>query len=74
MIELIKQFKELSLYRHLKNSCDFNGPGFKTTTSVMPVQCSHQLSYEATQLRVGQFVGLNICEASYTCPSAVVNS
>ena len=28
------------------------------TTSAMPVQCSYHLSYEATQLRAGQFVGL----------------
>ena len=27
-------------------------------TCTMPVQSSHQLSYEATQERVGQFVGL----------------
>ena len=27
-------------------------------TSAMPVQCSNQLSYEVTQLRAGQFVGL----------------
>ena len=68
-----RQFKPLSLDRHLKNSGDFNGPGFELTTSVMPVQCSYHLSYKATQLRVGQFVGLNMCEASDTCPSAVEN-
>ena len=27
-------------------------------TSAMPVQCSHQLSYEVTQWRAGQLVGL----------------
>ena len=27
-------------------------------TSAMPVQCSNQLSYEVTQWRAGQFVGL----------------
>ena len=27
-------------------------------TSAMPVQCSNQLSYEVTQLRASQFVGL----------------
>ena len=27
-------------------------------TSAMPVQCSNQLSYEFTQWRAGQFVGL----------------
>ena len=32
--------------------------GFEPTTSAMPVQCSDQLSYEATQLGAGQFVGL----------------
>ena len=37
--------------------------GFEPMTSL---QCSYQLSYEATQLRAGQFVGLNICEASDT--------
>ena len=53
MIKLTRQFKQLSLYRHLKNSGDFNSPGFEPTTSVMRVQCSYQLSsYEATQLRV----------------------
>ena len=29
-------------------------------TSAMPVQCSNQLSYEVTQLRAGQFVGLTV--------------
>ena len=71
MIELTRQFKQLSLYRHLKNLCD---PGFEPTTSVIQVQCSYQLSYEAAQLRVGQFVSLNICEASDTCPSDVVHN
>ena len=32
--------------------------GFEPTTSAMQVQCFNQLSYEVTQLRVGQFVGL----------------
>ena len=32
--------------------------GFEPKTSAMPVQCSNQLSYEVTLLRVGQFVGL----------------
>ena len=51
MIELTtRQFQQLSFYRHLKNSGDFNGPGFEPTTSVMPMQCSliNSLSYEAT--------------------------
>ena len=41
---------------HLKNSGD--STGFEPMTSAMPVQCSNQLSYEVTQLRAGQFVGL----------------
>ena len=32
--------------------------GLEPITSAMPVQCSNQLSYEVTQLRAGQFVGL----------------
>ena len=42
---------------NLKN---FSGDsmGFEPMTSAMPVQCSNQLSYEVTQLRAGQFVGL----------------
>ena len=42
---------------NLKN---FSGDstGFEPMTSVMPVQSSNQLSYEVTQLRGGQFVGL----------------
>ena len=41
---------------NLKNSSD--STGFEPMTSAMPVQCSNQLSYEVTQLRAGQFVGL----------------
>ena len=41
---------------HLKNSGD--STGFEPVTSAMPVQCSNQLSYEVTQLKAGQFVGL----------------
>ena len=41
---------------NLKNSGDTTG--FKPMTSAMPVQYSNQLSYEVTQLRAGQFVGL----------------
>ena len=41
---------------NLKNSGD--STGFEPMTSAMPVQCSNQLSYEITQLRAGQFVGL----------------
>ena len=41
---------------NLKNSGD--STGFEPMTSAMPVQCSNQLSYEVTQLRAGQFVGL----------------
>ena len=40
---------------NLKNSGD--STGFEPMTSAMPVQCSHQLSYEVTQWRAGQFVG-----------------
>ena len=40
----------------LKNSSDTTG--FEPMTSAIPVQCSNQLSYEVTQLRAGQFVGL----------------
>ena len=41
---------------NLKNSCD--STGFEPMTSAMPAQCSNQLSYDVTQLRAGQFVGL----------------
>ena len=41
---------------NLKNSGD--STGLEPMTSAMPVQCSNQLSYEVTQLRAGQFVGL----------------
>ena len=41
---------------NLKNPGD--STGFDPMTSAMPVQCSNQLSYEVTQLRAGQFVGL----------------
>ena len=41
---------------NLKKSCD--STGFEPMTSAMPVQCSNQLSYEVTQWRAGQFVGL----------------
>ena len=41
---------------NLKNSGD--STGFEPITSAIPVQCSHQLSYEVTQWRPGQFVGL----------------
>ena len=41
---------------NLKNSGD--STGFEPMTSAMPVQCSNQLSYEVTQWRAGQFVGL----------------
>ena len=32
--------------------------GFEPMTSVMPVQCSYELSYKVTQMWAGQFVGL----------------
>ena len=41
---------------NLINSGD--STGFGPMTSAMAVQCSNQLSYEVTQLRAGQFVGL----------------
>ena len=41
---------------NLKNSG--NSSGFEPMTSAMPVQCSNQLSYEVTQWRASQFVGL----------------
>ena len=48
---------------NLKNSGD--SMGFKPMTSAMPLQCSNQLSYEVTQLRAGQFVGLMQVRGSY---------
>ena len=39
-----------------KNSGD--STGFEPMTSTMQLQCSNQLSYEVTQFRAGQFVGL----------------
>ena len=41
---------------NLKNSGD--STWFEPMTSAMPVQCCNQLSYEVTQWRAGQFVGL----------------
>ena len=41
---------------NLKSSGD--STVFEPMTSAMPVQCSNQPSYEVTQLRAGQFVGL----------------
>ena len=41
---------------NLKNSGD--STGFEPMTCALPVQCSNQLSYEVTQWRAGQFVGL----------------
>ena len=41
---------------NLTNSGD--STGFEPMTTAMPVQCSNQLSYEVTQLRACQFVGL----------------
>ena len=56
---------------NLKNSGD--STGFEPMTSAMPVQCSNQLSYEVTQGRAGQFVGLmfsrerNVYERNVIC-------
>ena len=44
-------------YVHLKN-VQVSSKGFALMTSLMPVQCSNQLSYEATQMWAAQFVGL----------------
>ena len=41
---------------NLKKSGD--STGFEPMTSTMSVQCSNQLSYEVTQCKTGQFVGL----------------
>ena len=41
---------------NLKNSGD--STGFEAMTSAMPLQCSNHMSYEVTQFRVDQFVGL----------------
>ena len=42
--------------------------GFEPMTSAMPVQCSHQLSYEVTQWRAGQFVGLMFSRVAHSGP------
>ena len=55
ILVLTGQFKPF-FFMNLKNSGD--STGFEPMTSAMPVQCSNQLSYEVTQLRAGQFVGL----------------
>ena len=54
ILALAGQFKPLS--HEPENSGD--SMGFEPMTSAMLVQCSNQLSYEVTQLRAGQFVGL----------------
>ena len=54
ILALTGQFEQCLL--NLKNSGD--STGLQPVTSAMPVQCSNQLSYEVTQLRAGQFVGL----------------
>ena len=53
---LINQLQTCNCLMNLKNSGD--STGFEPMTSAMPVQCSNQLSYEVTQLRAGEFVGL----------------
>ena len=52
---LLDNFKQMS--REPEN---FSGDstGFELMTYAMWVQCSNQLSYEVSQLRVGQFLGL----------------
>ena len=56
ILALAGQFKQLSHEPEKLNGK--NSTGFEPMTSAMPVQCSNQLSYEVTQLRAGQFVGL----------------
>ena len=52
------QFNDLAFvfYRHLKNSCGFNGIRTQDLCDAGAVQV-YQLSNEATQLGVGQLVG-----------------
>ena len=63
---------------NLKNSGD--STGFEPMTSAMPVQCSHQLSYEVTQWRAGQFVGLmfsrerNVIWKNVICSARIISS
>ena len=63
ILALAGQFKQLS---HKPEK-------FEPMTSAMPVQCSNQLSYEVTQWRAGQFVGLmfscerNVYERNVIC-------
>ena len=54
ILALAGQFKQLS---HEPEKLG-DSTGFEPMTSAMPVQCSNQLSYEVTQWRAGQFVGL----------------
>ena len=54
-------------YVHLKNF-PVSSTEFEPVTSAMPGQCSYQLSYEATQMWPGQFVGLLCsCERNDEC-------
>ena len=53
-------------FKHLSHICapkkfQVSPTGFEPMTSSMLGQCFHQLSYEATRICTGQFVGL-ICE------------
>ena len=54
---------------NLKNSGD--STGFEPMTSAMPVQCSNQLSYEVTQWRAGQFVGLMFSRERNSIPEVM---
>ena len=56
MKDVLYEVRCLKSNEDMKNSGD--STGFEPMTSAMPVQCSNQLSYEVTQLRAGQFVGL----------------
>ena len=48
---------------NLKNSGD--STGFEPMTSAMPVQCSHQLSYEVTQWRLHSGEQVNLLTSCF---------
>ena len=49
---------------NLKNSGD--STGFEPMTSVMPVQCANQLSYEVTQVRAGHLVRIPLGHLNFS--------
>ena len=55
ILALAGQFKQLS---HEPEKFTGDSTGLEPMTSATPVQCSNQLSYEVTQWRESQFVGL----------------